>query len=110
MRWTIAMTLMAAFLVPVTTWAHEGHDHIIMGTVTARTEKKVDVKTPSGEILSIAMTDKTTVSRDKKKAALKDVQAGLRVVVNIGNGEDPLVAKDIQLGVATAAASAASAH
>ena len=109
-RWTIALTLMAALVVPGTTWAHEGHDHIIMGTVTARSERSLDVKTPSGEVLSIALTQKTTVSRNKKKADFKDVQIGHRVVVNIGNGEDPLVAKDIQVGVAAAAAPAAPAH
>jgi len=33
--------------------AHDGHDHLIMGTVTARDERHLEVKTPSGEVLSI---------------------------------------------------------
>lgn len=84
--------------------AHDGHDHIIMGTVTALDGKHLDVKTPSGEVLSIAVTDKTTTLRQKKKIAFKEVQVGRRVVVNIGNGEDPLIAKEIQIGTAPAAA------
>ena len=80
-------------------WAHDGHDHIIMGTVTARDAQHLKVKTPSGEVLSIAMTDKTTTTRDKKKIAFEEVQVGQRVAVNIGNGEDPLIAVDIQVGV-----------
>ena len=91
-----AVTLVLA--VPAL-WAHDGHDHIIMGTVTAVDAKHLEVKTPSGEVLSIAMTDKTMTTRDKKKIAFKEVQVGRRVVVNIGNGEDPLIAVEIQVGV-----------
>jgi hypothetical protein len=56
------------------------------------------VKTPSGEVLSIAVTEKTFVTRAKKKVTLAEVQAGRRVVVDIGDGEDPLIAGEIQLG------------
>lgn len=84
-------------------WAHDGHDHIIMGTVAALDAKHLKVKTPSGEVLSIAVTDQTMTTRDKKKIAFKDVQVGRRVVVNIGNGEDPLIAGEIQVGVIQAA-------
>ena len=79
--------------------AHDGHDHIIMGTVTALDAKHLKVKTPSGEVLSIAMIDKTMTTRDKKKIAFEEVQVGHRVAVNIGNGEDPLIAVEIQVGV-----------
>lgn len=87
-----------------TVWAHEGHIHTIMGTVMERDAHSLQVKTPSGEVLSIAITDKTTVVRGKQKAAIADVQKGARVVVGIGNGEDPLIAGEIRLGAAPAAA------
>jgi hypothetical protein len=86
--------------------AHDGHAHTIMGTVTARDAKRVDVKTPGGEVLSIAITAKTTVVKDKKKSEMKEVQVGRRVVVDIGNGEDPLVAREIQVGAGPAASAA----
>ena len=110
---TRRIALVAAVTLVLATpaiWAHDGHDHIIMGTVTARDAKHLEVKTPSGEVLSIAVTDKTTITRDKKKITFNDVQVGRRVVVNIGNGEDPLVAREIQLGVATATAASANSH
>jgi hypothetical protein len=81
-----------------------------MGTVVASDSKHVEVRTPSGEVLSIAVTDKTTTTRDKKKAAFKDVQVGRRVVVNIGNGEDPLIAREIQIGVATITTTPSNNH
>ena len=79
-------------------WAHEGHTHTIMGTVMGRDAQAVQVKTPGGETLSIAITDQTNVVRGKQKAAIADVQKGSRVVVDIGNGEDPLIANEIRLG------------
>ena len=92
-------TLVAIALSTGSVLAHDGHDHIIMGTVTARDAKHVDVKTPSGEVLSIAVNEKTVTLRAKKKSTFEDVQVGRRVVVNIGNGEDPLIAREIQVGV-----------
>ena len=82
--------------------AHDGHAHIVMGSVTAVDTKHLELKTPGGEVLSIAITPKTKVVREKKKASLRDVQVGRRAVVDIGNGEDPLIAREIQIGVAAA--------
>ena len=91
--------------------AHDGHAHIVMGTVTTVDAKQFGLKTPGGEVLTIAITPKTSVLRDKKKAAIRDVQVGRRVVVDIGNGEDPLVAREIQVGVAASSPKApATAH
>ena len=49
--------------------------------------------------MSIAVNDKTVVTRNKKKVTLAEVQKGVRAVIDIGNGEDPLVARGIELGV-----------
>lgn len=98
--------LMIATLGAGAALAHDGHIHTIMGTVMARDDKHLEVKTPSGEVLSIAVTDKTTTVRDKKKVAFSEVQVGRRVVVGIGNGEDPLIAGEIQVGVVAPSAPA----
>lgn len=109
-RAVLFVAALAVLLTVGTLKAHDGHDHIVMGTVTARSDKRIDVKTPGGEVLAIAVNDKTTTLRDKKKISFKDVQVGRRVVVNIGNGEDPLIAREIQLGIAPAAAGAPAGH
>lgn len=98
----LAITILLA--TSPATRAHDGHIHKIMGTVMAHDAKHLEVKTPSGEVLSIAITGKTTVVRAKRKVALDEVQVGRRVVVGIGNGEDPLIAGEIQVGVAQIAA------
>jgi hypothetical protein len=92
----VVIVLMA--LGGLTAAAHDGHAHLIMGTVTAATATHVEVKTPGGENLKIALHAKTVVTRDKRKVALAEVQAGRRVVVDIGNGEDPLIAREIRVG------------
>ena len=83
--------------------AHERYTHTIMGSVTAHDATHVDVKTPGGEILSIALDGETVVMREKLKVSIRDVEVGRRVVVDIGNGEDPLIAAEIQVGVVEAA-------
>ena len=97
-RGRIKLVLAVVMLATLPAWAHEGHVHKVMGTVTARGAKQIQLKTPSGEVLSIALNEKTVVTRNKKKVSLADVQTGLRAVIDIGNGEDPLVARGIELG------------
>src|SRR5919106_4551968 len=97
-RIMVVAALAIALAAPVLL-AHDGHVHTIMGTVTGVDAKVVKVKTPSGEVLSIAITDKTSVLRAKRKVPMAEVQVGRRVVVDIGNGEDPLIASEIQVGV-----------
>jgi hypothetical protein len=101
-RMAFVLGLALSGLIVATAWAHEGHIHTIMGTVMDRDAHSLQVKTPGGETLTIAITDKTTVVRGKQKAAIADVQKGARVVVGIGNGEDPLMAGEIRIGAAAA--------
>ena len=98
-KWIIGVFALA-LAVPAAVYAHAGHVHKVMGTVMARDAKHVEVKTPSGEVLSIAVNDKTAVVRAKKKIAFDEVQTGRRVVVDIGDGEDPLIAREIEVGAA----------
>jgi hypothetical protein len=94
----LLIVLGVTWMAPRFAAGHDGHVHKIMGTVTARDAKHIEVKTPSGETLSIAITAKTTATRDKRKVPLLEVQVGRRVVVTIGNGEDQLMAGEIQVG------------
>jgi hypothetical protein len=98
--------LICAALLLALAWgtasAHEGHTHTIMGTVMDRDAHSIQVKTPGGETLSIALTENTVVVSGKQKATVADVKKGRRVVVDIGDGEDPLIARALTLGAAPA--------
>lgn len=97
-KWSLIAAAACLVLAAMPAVAHDGHAHLIMGTVTARGDKDVKVKTPSGEVLTIAVTGKTAVRRGKEPVRIGEVIVGRRVVVDIGNGEDPLIAREIRVG------------
>lgn len=90
---------LAAAAVPATLFAHDGHDHKLLGTVTQVGADRLVVKaTKDGVLSTITLTAATKITRGKLKLGVADVKVGDRVVVNIGNGKAPLVAKAVQVG------------
>ena len=84
-------------------FAHEGHDHKVMGTVTMAMADHIMVKDTDGKDVTIQVTKNTTV---KAKPAMKveDIKAGTRVVVTAETEKDKMIAKEIQVGADTKAA------
>ncbi len=94
-----ALTLAAAAVTPA--FAHEGHDHKLLGTVTELTADRIVVKaTKDGALSTVAITRTTKITRGTSKLQASDLKVGDRVVVNIGAGKAPLSAKAIQVGAA----------
>lgn len=86
----------ALVATPAIATAHPGHDHKIMGTIAAINGDSVTVKTTKGQERTFAITDKTTILRGKQTGARADLVVGLRVIVNVGDGHEPLKAKSVQ--------------
>lgn len=101
MKTALFLVLAAALLAPAVPLAHPGHDHKLMGTITAIAKNKIVVKTTEGKDMTFEITPLTTFKRGKQKGAQSDLKAGLRVVVNIGDGVEPLKAKDVQYSATT---------
>ena len=76
--------------------AHPGHEHKLMGTVTAINGNKVSIKTTEGKDATFQVIPTTSFKRGKQKGAQTELKVGLRVVVNVGDGSEPLKAKDVQ--------------
>jgi len=93
------LAFLASLFVAPTLFAHGGHDHV-MGTVTAVTESRLDVKTPEGKAVTIRLTGETKYEKDKKPATLKDLKPGVRVVVDADKDKEVLVAKEVKIGSA----------
>jgi hypothetical protein len=85
-------------------WAHDGHTHTVMGTVTSIQPQRLEVKTNDGKTVTIVLNDKTTFVRGAEKLTPADLAAGQRVVVDVGNGKEPLTARGVKLGAAKVAA------
>ena len=95
------LVLAVALLVPAASVAHPGHDHKLMGTISSIDKNKVVVKTTEGKDMTFEITPLTTFKRGKQKGAAADLKSGMRVVVNIGDGVEPLKAKDVQYSAGT---------
>jgi hypothetical protein len=84
-------------------FAHEGHEHKVMGTVTMAMADHVMLKDKDGKDVTIKVTKDTKV---KAKPALKveEIKAGTRVVVTAVEQKDKsMTAKTIEVGAAPAA-------
>jgi hypothetical protein len=104
MKTLMMLVVAAALLAPSLSAAHPGHDHKLMGTISAIDNNKVTVKTTEGKDMTFEITPLTTFKRGKNKGAAADLKAGMRVVVNIGDGVAPLKAKEVQYTAATTTA------
>src|SRR5262245_24460575 len=84
-------------------FAHEGHEHKIMGTVTMVAADHVMLKDKDGKDVTVQVTKDTKV---KAKPAMKveEIQAGTRVVITASQEKDKsFKAKIIEVGTANAA-------
>ncbi len=102
-RRTFVLTLTSIVSSTSLLFAHEGHDHKLLGTITEVAADRLVVKaTKDGAVSTVALTSVTKITRGKMKLQASDLKVGDRVVVNIGNGKAPLTAKAVQVGAAPA--------
>lgn len=103
---TLLFAVLALSLVaPAAPLAHPGHDHKLMGTVTSIDKNKVVMKTTEGKEMTFQVLPTTTFKRGKDKGAQAELKAGMRVVVNVGDGVEPLKAKEVQYSAPATTAS-----
>jgi hypothetical protein len=88
----LALTL----VLPGVVRAHPGHDHKIMGTITAVDASHLVVKATDGKESSIQIVPATMFKRGKTKGTNTDLKVGLRVVVTLADEKEPLKAKEVQ--------------
>ena len=92
--------LALSLLVPALPMAHPGHDHKLMGTVTSIDKNKVGMKTTEGKEATFEVTPTTSFKNGSKKGMQSDLKVGMRVVVNVGDGVEPIKAKEVQYSTA----------
>ncbi len=101
-----ATVLALAVLAPGSStrlFAHEGHEHKVMGTVTLAAADHVMLKDKDGKDVMVKVTKDTKV---KAKPAVKvaDIEVGSRVVIIAVEGKDKsMTAKSIEVGAVAAA-------
>jgi len=95
---TRAFTVLAILAAPVAVWAHEGHDHHLMGTVTAVEASRLDLTTTEGKAVSVTIGPETKVFKGKTPATVADIKKGARVMVETDGTADKPKAVTIYLG------------
>lgn len=102
----LALTVLMAITLGVAPFAHPGHDHKVLGTVTMAAADHVMVKDKAGKDVTVHINAETKVIQSKKAMKVEDVKAGMRVVITAitvkEKDAEKLVAKTIELGAAAA--------
>ena len=101
-KWLFGAILAIVLAMPMAARAHEGHAHKVMGTVTARHDNRVELKTPDGKTVTIVLNEKTTFARGKQKVDGTVVKIGERLVAEVA-GEKDTTAKVVTLAAAAPA-------
>jgi hypothetical protein len=104
MKSLIFAALALSLLVPAVPMAHPGHDHKLMGTISSIDKNKIVMKTTEGKDMTFEVSPTTAFKAGSKKGAQSELKPGMRVVVNVGDGVEPLKAKEVQYSAATATA------
>jgi Cu/Ag efflux protein CusF len=81
--------------------AHEGHDHKVMGTVSAIQENQLEVKGTDGKSVTVTLNDKTKILRGKEKATKAEIQTGERIVVVYFSKDKANIAREVRLAPKT---------
>ena len=90
--------IISLFILTLQLLAHGGFDHVI-GTVVKVENNVLTVKTAKGNV-DVKLDDKTEITQSDHKAAVADLKAGARVVVDIPEGSKDKVAHSVKIGVA----------
>jgi hypothetical protein len=106
-RVVLGAVLFAALAIPAYVYAHEGHEHKVMGTVAVRHDNHLEVKATDGKAVTITLNEKTKILRGKTKATADDLKPGERVVVSATetkgkDGQTTMIASEIRLSEAVA--------
>ena len=100
----LALALCLALAGPVR--AHGGYAHVV-GTVTAMDAGHVEVKTSTGKVVSVKLSDATKYTKDKVVATAADMKVGQRIYVEAKHNGADLQASEVRLGVMSKPAAAA---
>jgi hypothetical protein len=101
MKQFLLAVLALSLLVPAIPMAHPGHDHKLMGTISSIDKNKVVMKTTEGKDMTFEVLPTTAFKKGTQKGTQADLKAGMRVVVNVGDGVEPLKAKEVQYSAST---------
>ena len=103
----VVAALAAMLFTPALGWAHEGHAHTVMGTVSSIDGMNLMVKGTDGKMTMVMLDGKTKITQGKASVDLKSLKVGDRVVATGMEEKEMIMAQTLKLGEAAPAAKAA---
>jgi hypothetical protein len=106
--WLAVAALVVLLGVPSMTFAHDGHPHRFLGTLSAVNGHQLEVKTTDGKTAVFLLDAKSVIQQGRAKAEAKDLKVGERIVVTAleVTGGKPMTAINVQLRVVAPAPAA----
>ena len=101
--WIAVVVVLVALAVPAVGFAHDGHPHKVMGTVSSVDGQNVMVKTTDGKTVMVMMDAKTKITRGKAKVDATSLKVGERIVAEGAEEKAMIMATSVQLAAAPAA-------
>ena len=99
---TLVAVAVLTFGYSLPSFAHEGHDHKIMGTVTMAAADHVMLKDKDGKDVMVKVTKDTKV-KAKPAVKVEDIKVGSRIVIIAVEEKDKsMTAKSIEVGAVAA--------
>jgi len=77
--------------------AHEGHEHKMMGTVTAIDARQIEVTAEDGHKMVFGLDGETKYFRGKSDATAGDIKVGERVAITAVEKDGKMVAREVHL-------------
>jgi hypothetical protein len=104
-RLALSLTMTAVLgLAGGSAFAHPGHDHKVLGTVTMAAADHVMLKDKAGKEVTVQINADTKIVTAKKPIKVEDIKPGMRIVVTAvtvkEKDAEKLVAKTIEIGSA----------
>jgi hypothetical protein len=96
MKSIVLLAALVAWTAPVLS-AHEGHLHHYMGTITAASASQLSLKTTDGKTVTFKLDETTRIVKGKAPAGVRDLEPGIRAVVDAEGGKEPTLAKTVKL-------------
>lgn len=111
LRQVLRACLLALFATgSAAAFAHDGHAHKIVGTLTMVAADYVMVRTRAGKEVTVRIAEKTKVTQGRQALKIEALKAGTRVVITASGAKEPYTATVIQAGATPKTASSAKRH
>jgi hypothetical protein len=81
-RRVVAIAAAFALLLSVAAFAHEGHPHRFLGTLSGVHGKQLEIKTTDGKTVVFTLDEKSVIQQGRVKTDMKELKVGERIVVS----------------------------